>query len=450
MIETQIITERYENQEMQRYQIAKGFDWSNISFQIPPFSREAYEEFVRMYEAFIIPKHRSWYGALVIFHLPKDITVPFKAQTDIGTLFDPQLILASELERQYKAGLIKKENNTIVISDKALNEFVSYLRKEGHLTILCGDKDCISILPVSDTFGYLSQTKPTPKLSVNSHFFTMDIFDHDSPYDTFGVSYGLALKNGSLTQPPLFYREALLVDKSGKSYVRKISVTELSVKINGTTFKDGENSAFYQRPADRVTPKTSGTDIVIIGNKVIAYHKGGETIIPSSGFIIQTNENIPFVEAEVIYGGLEDYIFGIQVGSAVVKDFNKICELSSPFYDIEVDPISYPPTLYPLDYDNARAPRMAIGATNDDKPILIWAEGCSKLRYDIGNESEGTSLLELADFGYRQGLKHLVNLDGGGSAEMFIDAKAMMHVSDRHPDNSDSERPVPMGLIIRV
>ena len=33
---------------------------------------------------------------------------------------------------------------------------------------------------------------------------------------------------------------------------------------------------------------------------------------------------------------------------------------------------------------------------------------------------------------------------------MFIDAKAMMHVSDRHPDNSDSERPVPMGLIISV
>ena len=33
---------------------------------------------------------------------------------------------------------------------------------------------------------------------------------------------------------------------------------------------------------------------------------------------------------------------------------------------------------------------------------------------------------------------------------MFIDAKAMMHVSDRHPDNSDSERHVHMGLIISV
>ena len=30
MIETQIITEKYENGEMQRYQIAKGFAWSNI------------------------------------------------------------------------------------------------------------------------------------------------------------------------------------------------------------------------------------------------------------------------------------------------------------------------------------------------------------------------------------------------------------------------------------
>ena len=44
MIETQIITEKYENGEMQRYQIAKGFAWSDISFSIPPFSKEAYAE----------------------------------------------------------------------------------------------------------------------------------------------------------------------------------------------------------------------------------------------------------------------------------------------------------------------------------------------------------------------------------------------------------------------
>lgn len=449
MIETKIITERYENGEMQRYQIALGFSWSNISFKIPPFSREAYEEFVRMYEAFIIPKHRSWYGALVIFHLPKDIKIPFSFETAIGTVFDPQLAFAAELEKQYKAGLIKKENDDIVICDKKTNDFISFLKEKGWLKVLCGDKDCVSILPVSNTFGYLSETKPCPELSVNSHFFTMDVFDHDSPYDTFGVSYGLALKEGVVIQPPLFYREALLVDKNKNCHVKKISVTELSITINGFTLKDGDNATFYQRPLDRVTPKTSGSDIVIIGNKVIAYHKGGETLIPSSGFIIQTKEDIPYSESQVIYQGLEEYIFGIQVGSAVVRNTEKITELSSPFYDIEVDPISYPPTLYPLDYDSARAPRMAIGATKDDEPILIWSEGCSKLRYDKGNESAGPSLLELADFGYRQGLKHLVNLDGGGSAEMFFKGKAMMHVSDRHPDNSDSERPVPMGLIIQ-
>ncbi|MDD7271883.1 MAG: hypothetical protein PUH25_08390, partial [Spirochaetales bacterium] len=118
MIETQIITEKYENGEMQRYQIAKGFAWSDILFSIPPFSKEAYDEFVRMYEAFIIPKHRSWYGALVIFHFPKNIEIPFSFDTKIGTVFDPQLAFAAELERQYKAGLIKKEKDDIVVIDK--------------------------------------------------------------------------------------------------------------------------------------------------------------------------------------------------------------------------------------------------------------------------------------------------------------------------------------------
>lgn len=92
---------------------------------------------------------------------------------------------------------------------------------------------------------------------------------------------------------------------------------------------------------------------------------------------------------------------------------------------------------------------MAICSDADGDPAIVWAEGCSKLNYDFGNESCGASLLELGEFCHSIGMKNALNLDGGGSSEVFIEGKLQMHVSGRKDDNSDAERPVPMGLMIR-
>jgi exopolysaccharide biosynthesis protein len=42
-----------------------------------------------------------------------------------------------------------------------------------------------------------------------------------------------------------------------------------------------------------------------------------------------------------------------------------------------------------------------------------------------------------------------VNLDGGGSAQILVNNKRSLMISDRNTDFTESERPVPMGLIIR-
>ena len=43
-----------------------------------------------------------------------------------------------------------------------------------------------------------------------------------------------------------------------------------------------------------------------------------------------------------------------------------------------------------------------------------------------------------------------VNLDGGGSAQILVDNRRSLMISDRNaPDASEAERPVPMGLIVR-
>jgi exopolysaccharide biosynthesis protein len=47
------------------------------------------------------------------------------------------------------------------------------------------------------------------------------------------------------------------------------------------------------------------------------------------------------------------------------------------------------------------------------------------------------------------GMVNGVNLDGGGSAQILVNNKRSLMISDRNTDFTESERPVPMGLIIR-
>jgi exopolysaccharide biosynthesis protein len=117
------------------------------------------------------------------------------------------------------------------------------------------------------------------------------------------------------------------------------------------------------------------------------------------------------------------------------------------FYDPKCNDTAFPPTVYPLDFNTGRAARIALGTNNEGKPILLWAEGASKVRHVPGAGSSGASLLELARFCEEEGYGNIVNLDGGGSAQILIDGKRQLKISDRHPSDEEAERPVPRVLV---
>ena len=110
----------------------------------------------------------------------------------------------------------------------------------------------------------------------------------------------------------------------------------------------------------------------------------------------------------------------------------------------------FPPSLYPMDFEGARAARIALGADKDGRPVVFWAEGKGKLSYTPGEDSTGASLSEMADIAEELGMYNAINLDGGGSAQILLNNLRTLHISDRNTaDNSDAERLVPMGLIVR-
>jgi len=449
MVESRIQTVRYENGEIQRYQIVSGFAWKDLEFVQPKPSRECFDELARMFKMFMIAQHKELYGAMLAFHIPEDVDVPFSTETEFGRVFDKHIAASIGLRRLVREGRIRNEGGRLVFDDPEVESFLKALEERGYLILGFGDRPEVSIVAVGDDMGYLSGVDPRPQMVCNTHFFVMDLTDNDSPYDILGTPFGLIVKDGIVSQPPLNGREALVVDLDGRARIVRPELKEMTLDIQGITFRHGENCTIYRRPETRTTPEEEGLDLIIIGDEVLAIHQGGQVRVPMGGFVLHTSEALEVCPSPVVYHGFEDCMFGLQVGSSAVRDGVVMRDFQSPFYRIGKDPVPYPPTLYPLDYGKDRAPRMAICSDDCDNPVIVWAEGASKLFYQKGEESCGASLMELATFCRDIGMVNALNLDGGGSAEIFIEGGLELHVSDRYLDNTDAERPVPMGLMVR-
>ena len=90
---------------------------------------------------------------------------------------------------------------------------------------------------------------------------------------------------------------------------------------------------------------------------------------------------------------------------------------------------------------------MVVGEDEEGRLVLIWFEGKGKFSYEKGVDSCGASLKEMAEICSSLGLRNAVNLDGGGSAQILMDNRRSLMISDRNKsDNSEAERAVPLGL----
>ena len=445
MIESEVTSFKYPNGECQRVQKVAFDSWSQPEFLFPPFSERSFERLCDLYENYIIPKCPWIFGRLILFRLPDDMDVPFSFETErYGAVADKLTAAAIALRRG--AVIIGKKP---VFTNSAVREFWKSLEQRNCVRVICGYLPNTTILPVGNRCGFLSECEENAALKFNSSFFIMDRFDCASAYDSIGTVTGLLVKDGFVSSPPMYMREALIIKKDGSCEVTVPKLSDLNIEINSRSF-DAGNYKIYTRPSCRMTPKHGGKDLVIIGTKVAAVHKGGNTFVPSSGCVLAADETDAVPGDTVIYRGYEDVLFGIQAGNSAVINGKKTEGFKSPFYNIrKLWSTSYPPSLYPLDYKKDRAPRMALGHDASGRPVIVWAEGAGTLSYSPGKDSCGASLSEMADICLKLGLVNAVNLDGGGSAQILLNNRRSLLISDRTADNSEAERAVPAGIMIR-
>ena len=443
----EIRTFSYSNGELQRVQVAHLDSWKELAFHKPTPSHRAIDSFARIYRKFLVPACPALFGTMVMFSLPEDLEVPFSRQTKkYGHIADALTVAAAGLEK----GLFFLGNRS-VFRDDTTKQFYRALEARNCIRIVRGWLPITTIIPVGNLSGFLTESEETARLKVNANFFIMDRFDCATAYDHVGIPLGLCVKNGQVENPPAYNREALLVRNDGSLQIRSLDIRDLEIEIGGIRYQNGNNARIYQRPQHRTVRNSSRTKVVIRGRTVAAVSHGVSQLIPTSGFVLCIPENCDIRPGDpVTYHGLEDVTFGIQVGNSILRNGVKTERFISRFYNLRrFQPIPYPPSLYPMDFRNSRAARIALGADAEGKPMILWAEGAGKVRYTPGQDSCGASLSEMADICEAIGMVNAVNLDGGGSAQILRNNQRSLQISDRKDDRSECERPVPLALIVK-
>ena len=441
-----------ENDEIQRVQVIRWDKWSELDFLHMDGNENALKCFRDIYAHYLVPGCPWVFGNMILFQLPKDLEYSFDFCTKKYGTIEDKLTAATITLREG----VKIIGGKPIFKNRKIKDFWHLLRERKCVYIVCGKLPFTKVIPVGDYAGYLSEQEVHASMKVNSSFFIMDSFDCATVFDHVGKVFGLCVKDGAVISPPLYGREAFLVKKDGTVTIKELDVTDLEMEISGQRFKVGNNVSVYTRPQYKVTPRNSAVKIVIVGNKVVAIKPKGAVEVPASGFVLSVRDmdrsTVKIAPGDnVIYHGLEDVEFGIQVGNSIVRDGVETQEFISKFYNIrKLEKTPYPPSLYPMDFENGRAARIGLGCDENRKPVLFWAEGAGKLHYQKGIDSTGASLMEMAEIARDLKLINAVNLDGGGSAQILLGNQRSLHISDRKTeDNSDAERLVPCGLIVR-
>ena len=447
-MQSQVRTFSYPNGEIQRVHVVRPESWEQVDFLNLTYEAPALDCFCRVYRQFLVPACPWLFGHMVMFYLPRELALDFPADAGkYGTVGDRLTAAAAVLEQ----GVTIRFGKPVFHSDLA-RQLWQELEKRDCLRIVSGRLPITTVIPVGDFPGFLTRTEKEARMKVNASFFIMDRFDCATLYDHVGAPLGMCVKDGVVTNPPQYRREALLVRKDGSVSVEIPDVREMALEIGGVTYAHGKNAVIYTRPERRKTPGGRGKKLVIVGRRVAAVVSDAPAHIPASGFVLCPQGACHAKPGDAVtYRGMEDVAFGIQVGNSILCQGEKTMAFRSRYYNIRhLEPIPFPPSLYPLDFQRARAARIALGADGEGRPMILWAEGAGKLRYTPGEDSCGASLSEMAEICSAVGMVNAVNLDGGGSAQILVNNVRSLLISDRKAeDNTESERPVPNALIVR-
>jgi len=443
-LQSDICSKKYSDMEKTSYQIVTMGSNYTVDAVRCGINGKVLDAVTYLFRKRLLPKNER-IGTLVLFFLPDRLHIPFQQECGDETICNNEAKVRFWLNKYSKEGQVRIDGGGISSLIPEVNTLLQSLSDESALTISFNNNEGeLHFIPLSRNLGFLSDHFIDDKILVNSHFFLLEFSDLETKFDIIGEPFGLLLINGEIINPPVYSRESLFIDEGGHSECHRIGIRNIPVKINDDIFEDSVNAVFYVRPEAAITPKQEGTDIAIVGRRIVGYRNGGEMEIPEAGFVVHLNKKYVPETVDVDFINNTEYVFGIQVGPLLVGSESAAVDFNDSYYSGKGT--TYPPTVFPSDWDRGKAARMGFGVKGD-KTVLIWVEGSKPEIYKAGTDSLGFSLAEFSQLAADLGIENFINLDGGGSSQMALGSLRTLRIADRNEgDGEDFERPVPLGL----
>ncbi len=347
-----------------------------------------------------------------------------------------------------------------------------------------GGDPLLHITPVGRC-GYIRDVvrEQFPAAAFNTGYFLLEHDDYISHHSALGDPYGLLVTDGVIVRPPLYRRTTLWRDAGGRWQIGAISMEDVRLHLPGnitlypesSEVRPGRHEALFAlNPAEEVplalytrhfgvnsagyplgyTPLSKGRfELIIVDRMITGWQRGGNLLIPQNGFVISfaagrdgqplmalgdLNANIAALR-ELVGGGQVRYSFcrpefegmitAQQAGPALITG-SEIVRHETIFAQEEycisamVGEHYYPgivPTEFPLDLEQTRTARLGIGIDARGELIVLAVSGTSKGIARPGIDSVGATLTELAGLLQEAGAVQAINLDGGGSVQLFVE-----------------------------
>ena len=309
-----------------------------------------------------------------------------------------------------------------------------------------------------------------PRIAFNTAFFLLEHNDFFSFHSALGEPFGLFVQDGDILRPPLYQRATLLQRADGSWQAGLFSMKDVSIILADGTLADGTRlgpgspmpftlnvpaevtvytriygTATHGRALGRTPSAPGRVELTIIDQRVVGWKEEGGLDIPQNGFVLSFAPGVlapeaqarlrvtlrarPWVSYRFAREEQQDIVQALQVGPLLLRGGRSVLTptrlaeeefwVDRPGDNGRVE-IGVVPTEYPDDVDRTRAGRVGIGVDREGRLVVVGVAGIEKRAVHLEADSQGATLVELAELLADAGAIEAVNLDGGGSTQIFF------------------------------
>jgi hypothetical protein len=304
-----------------------------------------------------------------------------------------------------------------------------------------------------------------PRVAFNAAYFMLEHADFFSHHSALGQAYNLSVRDGAILRPPLYRRAALYQTAAGRWQAGRFSLADLTITLpNGTLIvpQDGRLSglpfslnsiedlgvsiytrafglATHGHPLRRTPTAANRVEYTVVDTRVVGRKTGGGLDIPQNGLVLSfspgilptgaiPDDGLPRVRYSFARDAHRGVTQAIQVGPMLLNNGQIVVSAASlakeefwptPLGHTGPDDVGIVPTDYPDDVDRTRAGRIGLGVDTKGQLVVVAVPGTERGTCRPQADSAGATLLELAEWLARAGAVDAINLDGGGSTQLF-------------------------------